>query len=424
MRTIRTPITLKEALGRMMEYAVDGGVESIPLEQAYGHVLGEDLVASYDVPRFHRSPYDGFALHAGDTRGANQEEPVRLHVIDEIAAGEIFAENVGPYEAVRIMTGAPIPDGCDGVIPLELVREVEKGKEKYILVKRPLQPGDNISFKGEDITQGSLLVKRGAYIHPGIMALLSTFGYQKVPISRKPRVGIIATGSELLEVDEPLQPGKIRNSNGHMLQAQIQRAGGNPLYFGQLKDDFLTCFRKVEEALGQVDFLVTTGGVSVGDYDYFPAIFEKLEARVLFNKVGIRPGSVTTIAEKDGKLIVGLSGNPSACYVGFELFARPLIGAFLGSTAPFLKKEIAFLASDFPKPNPFDRFVRGYIQFSEGRLEAVPHGLDKSGAISSLARTNALIVLPGGTRGYTKGMEVKVLLLEEQIGSTFADFIR
>ncbi|WP_226035894.1 molybdopterin molybdotransferase MoeA [Aquibacillus saliphilus] len=419
----RKPIKVTEAIERIMEFAVAGSVSYLPIEKAYGHFLGEDLVADHDVPSFDRSPYDGFAIRSVDTESTSRDSPQTLTVIGEIGAGSVFEGIVRQGEAVRIMTGAQVPDGCDAVVMLELTKELEINGKPHIQIKRNFKQGDNISFIGEDTKKGTVLAVKGTYINPGIVALLATFGYENVPVSSKPKIGVIATGSELLEVGEALQPGKIRNSNAYMMISQIERAGGQPVYLGQFSDDLATCYNQVKDALSKVDFLITTGGVSVGDFDYLPEIYQKLGANVLFNKVGMRPGSVTTIAEKDGKLLFGLSGNPSACYVGFELFTRPIIRTFLHSTQPFSKKETAVLGADFTKPNPFDRFVRGNLTFEEGKLIATPAGLDKSSVVSSLGLANVLIVLPGGTRGYQKGMNVKIIFLEDQDGTTFKSFV-
>ncbi|MGM8215379.1 molybdopterin molybdotransferase MoeA [Bacillaceae bacterium W0354] len=415
----RKPIKVKEAIERTMKYAIHGSVEFVPIEESYGRFLGEDLIADHDVPMFDRSPYDGYAIRSEDTVNASRETPILLDVVDEIGAGSVYPKKVGEGEAVRIMTGAAIPDGCDAVVMLELAKDVEISGKKYAEIKRTFRSGDNISFKGEDTKEGTILTPKGTYINPGTVALLATFGYKQVPVSKKPKIGIIATGSELLEVDEPLQFGKIRNSNAYMIYSQIIRAGGKPVYLGQFSDDFDTCYHQVKEALDKVDFLITTGGVSVGDYDYLPDIYKKLGANVLFNKVGMRPGSVTTIAELNGQLLFGLSGNPSACYVGFELFTRPIIRTFLHSNTPHLKREKAMLGKDFPKPNPFDRFVRGILSYDSGKLIATPSGLDKSNVVSSLAMADVLIMLPSGTRGYSEGMEVDVILLEDQRGVSF-----
>jgi len=419
----RRPINVNEAIERVMNYKTEGSKTYISINDSYGRFLAEDLVADHHVPPFDRSPYDGFAVRAKDTETATRNEPLLFEVIGKIGAGSVFEGKVGSQQAVRIMTGAEIPDGCDAVVMLELADETTKNDKPCFYLKKQMKSGENISFTGEDTKKGEVLTSKGTYINPGIVALLATFGYKNVPVSAKPKVGIIATGSELLDVDEPLEPGKIRNSNAYMVHSQILRAGGEPVYFGQFSDDFETCYTQVKNALDQVDFLITTGGVSVGDYDYLPDIYKKLEATVLFNKVRMRPGSVTTVAEKDGKLLFGLSGNPSACYVGFELFTRPIIRHYLHAECPFNKKETAILGLDFSKANPFDRFVRGQLSYENGKLMATPVGLDKSNVVSSLGQANVLIVLPGGTRGYEKGMEVSVILLEDQEGTTFESFV-
>ncbi|MFD1848498.1 gephyrin-like molybdotransferase Glp [Oceanobacillus bengalensis] len=418
----RKPIKVSEAIERVMQYAKEGDVSYVPIERCYGQFLGEDLIADHHVPPFDRSPYDGFAIRSADTVSATRANPLAFEVVGEIGAGSTFQGTVDSMQAVRIMTGAQIPEDCDAVVMFELVKEIMNEGTAYIELKRKINAGDNISFTGEDTRKGTVLVKKGTYINPGVVALLATFGYKEVPISVKPKIGIIATGSELLELDEPLQPGKIRNSNAYMIYSQIIRAGGEPVYLGQFSDELETCYNQVKDALDKVDFLITTGGVSVGDYDYLPAIYEKLGAHVLFNKIGMRPGSVTTVAELDGKLLYGLSGNPSACYVGFELYTRPVIRTFLHSYHAYLKKEIAILGADFPKPNPFDRFVRGHLTYQNGRMVATPVGLDKSNVVSSLAEADILIVLPGGTRGFEQGMEVSVILLEDQEGTTLIEF--
>ncbi|MBT2613911.1 MULTISPECIES: gephyrin-like molybdotransferase Glp [unclassified Bacillus (in: firmicutes)] len=413
----RTPIPVENCVCKVMEYTQNGVKETVGIEDAHGRYLAEDLIADHDVPSFDRSPYDGFAIRAEDTETATTDYPLSLKVVGEIGAGSVFHEEVKKFEAVRLMTGAQIPEGCNAVVMLELTREFTDHDQRFIEIKRFYKKGDNISFQGEDTQKGTVLVKKGAYINPGVVALLATYGYKKVPVAKKPVVGVLATGSELLEVEEPLEPGKIRNSNAYMILAQIERAGGEVKYFGKLSDDLEKCFTAVKQALSEVDLLLTTGGVSVGDYDYLPAIYDRLGASVLFNKVAMRPGSVTTVAQLKDKLIFGLSGNPSACYVGFELFVRPVIRTYLFNDQPHLKKESAWLGEDFSKPNPFTRFVRGSIFFEQGKLMAFSSGFDNSSAVSSLSAANAFIILPGGTRGYQKGMVVDVLLLEDVQGS-------
>lgn len=413
----RTPIPVSEAVSRVVEFAGTGTKELVPIEASYGRFLAENLIADHDVPHFDRSPYDGFAVRAADTIDAGQDHPIEFEVIEEIGAGSVAEKKVDAFQAVRIMTGAQMPAECDAVVMLELTNEYERNGKKYMSIKRPFKSGDNVSFQGEDTKKDSVLVEKGIFINPGVKALLATFGYHQVEVAKKPVIGIYATGTELLDVHEELVPGKIRNSNSYMVSAQIERVGAVPKYFGKLSDDFDLCFEAIKNALNEVDILITTGGVSVGDYDYLPAIYEKLGAEVLFNKIAMRPGSVTTVAQLNGKLLFGLSGNPSACYVGFELLVRPVVRTRLYSNQPHLLRMKAELNADFPKPNPFTRFVRSRISFSEGKILVTPSGLDKSNVVSSLAGANALMVLPGGTRGFGKGDEVDVLLLEDQEGS-------
>ncbi|TLS37842.1 gephyrin-like molybdotransferase Glp [Pseudalkalibacillus caeni] len=410
----RKPIPINEAVERVMKFSFPGTVETVLLEECDDRYLADDLLADHDVPPFDRSPYDGFAIRAVDSVEASRENPVELEVVEEIGAGTVAKKRLQTGQATRIMTGAALPEGANAIVMLELVQERTEGSKKIIVIKRPFKQGDSVSFKGEDTEKGTALVSKGTRITPGVKALLATFGYNKVPVHKKPVVGIYATGTELLDIEEELSPGKIRNSNSYMIQSQIKKAGGEPILFGKLEDDFEVCFQSIKNAIEKVDFLITTGGVSVGDFDYLPAIYEKLGAEVLFNKVAMRPGSVTTVAQLDGKLLFGLSGNPSACFVGCELFVRPILKSFMGSIRMHLQKEQAVLQAEFPKPNPFTRLVRSKATMSDGRLSVKPTGLDKSGVVTSLAGANALMMLPGGTRGFQQGDNVHVLLLDEE----------
>ncbi|BAB06740.1 molybdopterin molybdotransferase MoeA [Halalkalibacterium halodurans] len=412
----RVPIPVHEAVEQVVAFAKERAMEWVPLEEADGRFLAQPLVADHNVPPFDKSPLDGFAIRAVDTEDATRETPVRLKIIEEIGAGQVAQKVPSQGEAIRIMTGAQMPEGTDAVVMFELTKEISEAGESFIEVKRSFQPGDNISFCGEDAKEGTPLVEKGRQIDAGIKALLATFGYAKVPVYKMPKIGIFATGTELLEVDEPLVPGKIRNSNAYMVASQVKQIGAEPVYLGKLVDDFDQCYDAIATALADVDVLVTTGGVSVGDYDYLPAIYEKLGANVLFNKIAMRPGSVTTVAEREGQLLFGLSGNPSACFVGFELLVRPFIHVGFCSEQPFLKRVKATLGRDFPKPNPFTRFVRSQVEFKIDRLIVKPTGLDKSGVVTSLANANGLLMLPGGTRGFQAGDEVDVLLLKGEGG--------
>ena len=412
MVEIRKPIQVAEAVQLVITQAKSIGTEKIPLEQAYGRILAEPIIAKHDVPPFDRSPYDGFAIRAADTGGASGDNRIPFTVIGEIGAGHVAEKEIGEGEAYRIMTGAPIPTNADAVVMLEQTVE----QEDAFTLRKPFIAGENISFRGEDAKDGEQLIDSGAFIHPGTIALLATFGYAEVEVAKSPVVGILSTGTELLRVDEALVPGKIRNSNGPMIAAQLARMGIEHKSYGMLVDDLDACTEMVEKALLETDVLITTGGVSVGDYDYLPAIYERLGAQVLFNKVAMRPGSVTTVAVLGNKLLFGLSGNPSACFTGFELFTRPAILQMMGAENLYMPRMKAKLGEDFTKPNPFTRFVRAVWEMTEDGPIASPAGFNKSSAVSSIARGNCILILPSGTRGYTKGMEVDVLLLGAEQG--------
>ncbi|WP_342508219.1 gephyrin-like molybdotransferase Glp [Sporosarcina sp. FSL K6-2383] len=412
MVEMRKPIPVAEAVQLVMEHIHIIGTEMVPLEHAYGRILAQPIIAQHDVPSFNRSPYDGFAVRAQDTLGAAGDNRVKFNVIGEIGAGYVADQEIGKGEAYRIMTGAPIPKNADAVVMLEQTVEQVDG----FTLRKPFSPGENISFKGEDATEGELLIEAGTVIHPGTVALLATFGYANVEVAKRPIVGILSTGTELLAVDEQLAPGKIRNSNGPMIAAQLDRMDIRYRSYGMQADDLDACTVIVEQALAETDVLITTGGVSVGDYDYLPAIYERLGAEVLFNKVAMRPGSVTTVAVLGNQLLFGLSGNPSACFTGFELFARPAIIGMMGGTAPYMPRMRAKLGEDFLKPNPFTRFVRAIWDMTPEGMVAVPAGFNKSNAVSSIAKGNCLMVLPSGTRGFVIGTEVDILLLGAEQG--------
>ncbi len=413
MVEMRKPIPVAEAVRLVMEHATPLGTELIDLEQAYGRVLAEPIIAKHDVPPFDRSPYDGFAIRSLDSEGASGDNRISFSVIGEIGAGYVGDKPIGEKEAYRIMTGAKIPENADAVVMLEQTVELDSG----FTLRKPFEAGENISYKGEDAKEGELLIEAGSIIHPGTVALLATFGYAKVKVAKKPIAGILSTGTELLDVADELVPGKIRNSNGPMIRAQLKRIGIDCRSYGMMEDDLDACTAIVEKAIAETDFLITTGGVSVGDYDYLPAIYERLGAKVLFNKVAMRPGSVTTVAVLGEKYLFGLSGNPSACFTGFELFTRPAILAMMGGTDPYMPRMTAMLGEDFTKPNPFTRFIRATWKLTSDGVIAVPAGFNKSNAVSSIARGNCLNVLPSGTRGFAEGDEVDILLVGSEQGA-------
>lgn len=410
---MRKPIPVHEAVQLVTGHARPIGSESIPLHEAYGRVLSEPILAKHDVPPFNRSAYDGYAIRSVDAKDASTEAPVTFGVMGNIGAGFVADQPLTEGKAYRIMTGAILPGNADAVVMLEETETVEGG----FSITKPYTEGQHISFQGEDSKLGDVLIEAGATIHPGTVALLATFGYAEVKVAQKPSVSIISTGTELLDVSDGLEPGKIRDSNGPMLRAQLERMDVPYTSYGMMEDDLDACFKVVEKALDTSDIVMTTGGVSVGDFDFLPEIYKRLGAKVLFNKVMMRPGSVTTVAVLGDKLLFGLSGNPSACFTGFELFARPALLSMMGNSTPYVPQMKALLGEEFTTPNPFTRFIRATWQLVEGRVVVTSAGFNKSNAIAAIARGNCLMVLPSGTQRYEKGEEVDILMLGQEVGS-------
>lgn len=405
----RNPIPVSEAVERVLKHALPLGAEKVELEESYGRILAEPIVARNDVPPFNRSPYDGYAIRSQDSEGASGDNRIAFTVIDHIGAGEVSAKKLKAQEAIRLMTGAQLPEGADAVVMFEQAIE----SKDSITIRKAFETWENVSMQGEDVQKDEVVIDSGNFINPGTMALLATFGYTHVSVAKQPVIGILSTGTELLAVSDKLLPGKIRNSNGPMIVAQLKRMGLRCKMYGMSIDKLDESYEVVKKAAAETDCLITTGGVSVGDFDFLPAIYERLNAEVLFNKVAMRPGSVTTVAVADGRYLFGLSGNPSACFTGFELFVRPALLKMMGGGKLYLPQTKAKLGEEFSKANPFTRFIRA----SYNGETVTPAGFNKSNAVSSIARGNALIVLPGSTRGFHLGDVVDVLLLGVEEGS-------
>ena len=406
----RNPIPVREAIDRVVSQNIYTKQIEVPLEDSANYILAEDIVATYEIPRFNKSPYDGFALRSKDTEGASGNHRITFTVIDHIGAGSVSEKEVGPFEAVRIMTGAEMPKGADAVVMLE---QTVEDKQSFT-IRKSFDINENVSLKGEETQIGDIVLNKGQQINPGGIAVLATYGYTHVKVFDKPSIGIIATGSELLEVGDELEPGKIRNSNGPMIVALSQKLSLDVASYQIQEDDLKSSIQVVRDAMSKHDIVITTGGVSVGDFDYLPQIYDAINAKVLFNKIAMRPGSVTTVAVADGKYLFGLSGNPSACFTGFELYVKSAVLHMMGATAIYPQIIQATLMEDLTKANPFTRFVRATATFNGKAMTVVPSGFNKSGAVVAIAHSNAMIMLPGGTRGYQKGDTVAVILTESQ----------
>ncbi|WP_028987241.1 gephyrin-like molybdotransferase Glp [Thermicanus aegyptius] len=410
----RKPIPVEEALVRILRNVKTLGTEEIPLDDAYGRILAESLVADHTVPPFDKSGVDGYAVIAEETKGASHHNPILLEVIETVGAGSVPRHRLSSGQAIRIMTGAPIPKGANAVVMFEKTERVTENGKEMIRVLQEMKPGEDISYRGEDVKEGEVLLQPGKRMGPGEIALLATYGYGNCQVFKKPVVGILATGSELLPVSSLLEPGKIRDSNGAMLTAQVMRVGAVPKHFGIVADRLEEMKERVREILPQVDLLLTTGGVSVGDYDFMYDLYQALGAEVLFDKLLMRPGKPTTVAVLDGKLLYGLSGNPGAAYVGFELFVRPALLMMMGvpESEAHLPRARGILDEDIKKPSAFPKYVRAIYSYHGKELHVSLAGPDRSSLTSTLQRANCLALIPAGGKGVEKGSEIDIFFLD------------
>jgi len=411
----RRAMQVKEAQSMVVQYAKLLELEETALNLSFGRYLAEPVIAPHPFPAFNRSSMDGYALIAEDTRLCGSGSPVWLEVVDDIPCGAVPAVEITSGKAARIMTGAQLPKGADTVFMLEVTESRTSDGIIYVGIRQAQEPGRNITPRGLELGEGELILPAGTLITAGEIAVLAAFGFAEVKVYRRPKVGIFATGTELLEVHEPLQPGKIRNSNSPMLEALVREAGGVPVMLGAIVDDLELARSKVQMALESYDFVITTGGVSVGDFDIMGDLVREKNGDMLFNKVTMRPGSVTTAAAYGGKLLLALSGNPGACFVGFQLFARPVIGLMQGASSPYLPEWSAILGEDYTKVNNYTRYVRARLEIREGSLYALPAGIDESSVMVTIKDSDCLIVVPPEERGMTAGTKVTVIKLPGEI---------
>ncbi|MCR8843464.1 molybdopterin molybdotransferase MoeA [Paenibacillus sp. SC116] len=430
------PVQTAQAL--VLERVACGLIERVPLEQSYGRHLAEEAVANRPVPHFRRSIMDGYAVIAKDTSGADASNRVSLQVIGEVPCGAVWSGELRQGQAIRIMTGAQVPEGADSVVRLEWTTTVERAgstdvvgelhssaklniasvneqhqPQRTIAVHQVVKPGEAINGIGTEMQVGEVLVQKGQCIGAGEMGLLAMFGYAYVHVYRRPQVAILSTGQELLALEEDLVPGKIYNSNSYILLAQLQSAGVTPHLLPHIPDDLTTLRERLDDALERYDLVITTGGVSVGDHDLLYDYTNNWDGELLFNKVKMRPGSPTTVGFCRGKPLFALSGNPAACYVGFELFVRPTLLRMQGVAEPLPEPITAQLTEPYRVRDNFDRYVRAVLTITaEGKAEVRPTRADISSATVSIRDANCLFLSPASEEGMEAGALVQVFPLE------------
>jgi len=399
-------IPVKEALYQILEQIPKLGRERVGILEAQGRVLAEDIFSSRNIPPWDNSAMDGYAVRYSDIQTAAPKNPVLLRVLGDLPAGQVFRGSVGLGEAVRIMTGAPLPAGADTVVPVEETIKAD-GNVKILA---PIQTGENIRCAGEDIRSGEKVLEDGTLLRPPHAGMLASLGRSGVYVYQRPRVAVLSTGDELLEIDEPWEDGKIINSNSYSIAAQALECGAKPLQLGIARDRREDLAARMKEGL-VADILITTGGVSVGDYDLVKALLKEL-GQMNFWKVAMRPGQPLAFGRMAGKPLFGLPGNPVSCMVSFEQFVRPSLlkmGGFPRIFRPSLK---AVLKEDLSKKAGLTYFVRCRLLEEEGRRFATTTGEQGSGILSSMVRAQGLLVLPAEKTGAQKGELVSVIPLD------------
>jgi len=404
-------IDYQEARRLVLSAAKPGKQELVPLAEALGRTLARDIRAAEDIPPFAKATMDGFAVRAADTRAEASNRRFELDVILDLPAGRTSRRPVGPGQAVRIMTGAPLPRGADAVV---MVEDTEKSaEEKKVNIGREVRPGDNIGPAGEDVRKRELVLARGDVLGPAEVGMLAALGRPRAPVFRRPKLAVISTGNEIVEPGQKVPRGKIRNSNGWALSAMALRAGGEAFYLGIAKDNPFSLRAALRRAAG-ADILVLSGGVSVGDYDLVKYELESSGVRTVFWRVRIKPGKPVFFGRRGRQLVFGLPGNPTSALVTFLLFVQPAVEAMLGRERPGPPGGRAVLASDIILKPGRTQFLRGALE-TEGALLRVRLFPDqRSGVLKSMVRSGVLVVAPPEAVRLEKGAEVEILFFGGQ----------
>ncbi len=412
-------LSVEEALEKVLAMFEPLAAERAPLLETLGRVLAEDVIAPGDIPPHANTAMDGYAVQAADLTGAGSETPVRLRVIENLAAGYIAAQRVAPGAAIRIMTGAPLPEGADAVIPFEETHQEGEWVECFAAMR----VGANTRPAGEDVRAGERTLTCGMRIRPQEIGMLAALGYGTVSVIRRPRVAILATGDELADVDAPLLPGKIRNANSYSNAAQVLHYGGVPLLLGIARDTVDDLTAKIRAGLAQgADLLLTSGGVSVGDFDVVKQVLAA-EGQISFWRVRMKPGKPLAFgyitAEVAGARrtvpMLGMPGNPVSSMVSFELFARPAILTMLGVRNLRQPTCEAILDQGIPYKDGRRHYVRVRLERRADGLHAVLTGDQGSGILNSMVQSNGLAIIPEEWDHAPAGARVPALPFEPEL---------
>jgi molybdopterin molybdotransferase len=383
----------------------------VPLDDALDSVLAEDVVSPIDLPAWRNSAMDGYAARSEDVRGATAERPVRLRVIEELPAGRFPTRTIGPGETSRVFTGAPVPEGADGVVRQE---DTDLGRDT-VTIFQDRDAGVNVRPAGEDIRRGSTVLHTGDSLGPAALGVLASLAVAHPLVYRRPRVAILASGDEIADVDSPeeiLGGSKVASSNTHTLVALVRRAGGVPVNLGIARDTPGSLREHLQRAL-ECDLVITTAGVSVGEHDYVRTVLEELGAEQRFWRLRMRPGAPLGFGLLGPAPWIGLPGNPVSTMVTFELFGRPAIRAMCGHTLPFRRARPVRLAEPISLKPKLQHFLRAVIHENRGTREARLTGPQGSGILTSMLRADALLVIPEGQFETPAGAEVQAIMLDD-----------
>lgn len=407
-------ISLEEARTLVLSHVRPLPVETVPVLEAVGRVAAADLASDIDIAPFAHSAMDGFAVRASELAEASPESPVELDVIAEVAAGDVFEGVIGAGQCVRIMTGAPLPADADAVVKYEVVNAVSgDGKPgSRVAFRAPADARANVREAGEEARAGEVVVGRGEVVGTAGVGFLASCGITEMPTYRRPRVAVIAIGSELVAPTEVPAPGKIRNSNSYALAACAQAAGAVPVVLPIVEDTHEALAAAVRDAAASYDFVVTSGGASNGDFDFIKPVVEEL-GQLLMTTVNMRPGKAQTFGLVDGTPVFGLPGNPAAAYVGFEMIVRPALRKMQGFSRferPVVK---ARLSTDAKKRDPRRIFLRSTLsKDAAGGYVVTPAKNQSSGLFGPIQRSNCMAILPEGLESRTAGSVVECVLLD------------
>jgi len=400
-------ITVEKALAAILEQVRPLGTERVGLLAARGRVLAEEIVAGLSVPPCDNSAMDGYAVRFGDIEGATPEQPVRLPVIGDLPAGAVAAAPLQPGQALRIMTGAPIPAGADTVIRQE---DTQAGAGT-VLIQCAAGRGDNIRCAGEDIARGALLFTPGTLLGPAHVGVLASMQRAVLHVFQRPRVAILSTGDELVDIDGELGPGKIVSSNSYALAGLVADAGAEPILLGIARDTKEALRERLREAL-RCDVIITSGGVSVGDYDFVKDVLQELGMDMKFWKVAMRPGQPLAFGIIEGRPAFGLPGNPVAAMISFEQFVRPALRKMAGHARLFRATVEAVAAERVETQIGKKYFIRCRLTRTEKGLRASITGEQGSGMLCSLAQATGLMIVPESIATLNAGERVNVQILD------------